>query len=193
MLKLLVIVLVGAGAGALLGSTRSCETGGCPLTATPLRGALYGAVLAGLVGLAVVGLPGGRLAAGRRDSATALSPHLLAVSSSAEFETEVLKAQGPVLVDFYADWCGPCQRLLPVISELADEWAGSVKVVKVNVDKASEVARAHGVSSIPDVRLFLDGQQRDQLVGMQDKSVYVDRVSKLRVPGPVAATAPKPE
>lgn len=193
MIKLLVIVLVGAGAGALLGSTRSCESGGCPLTATPLRGALYGAVLASLVGLAVLGLPRGRQAGGNPEHAAALSPHLLAVSTSTEFETEVLKAQGPVLVDFYADWCGPCQRLLPVISELADEWAGSVKVVKVNVDKASEVARAHGVRSIPDVRLFLDGQQREQLVGMQDKSVYVDRVSKLRSPGPAPATAPKPE
>lgn len=186
MIKLLLIVAVGAGAGALLGSTRSCETGGCPLTATPLRGAIYGAVMAGLVGLAVLGLPRGR--GGSAATAAPLSPHLIAVSTSADFEAEVLKAEGVVVVDFYADWCGPCRRLMPVMSELADEWAGSVKVVKVNVDEAGDVARAYGVSSIPDVRIFRDGEQQEHLVGGRDKAEYVAIVDRLR-PAPAAAPA----
>lgn len=186
MIKLLVIVLVGAGAGALLGSTRRCESGGCPLTATPLRGALYGALMAGFIGFALVGRSGAKAS-----SHTALSAHLLAIHSSAEFDTEVLQATGPVLVDFYADWCGPCQRLLPVISELADEWAGSAKVVEVNVDKVGEVAKAYGVSSIPDVRIFLDGKEKARLVGLQSKAVYVARMATWQTTAPAAPAAPK--
>jgi thioredoxin len=186
MIKLLLIVLAGAGAGAWLGSTRSCESGGCPLTATPLRGALYGALMAGFIGFALVGRPGSKAS-----SHAPLSAHLLAITSSAEFETQVLQAKGPVLVDFYADWCGPCQRLLPVISELADEWAGSVTVVKVNVDKVGEVAKANGVSSIPDVRIFLDGKEKDRLVGLESKDVYVARVAAWRGTAPAASAAPK--
>jgi thioredoxin 1 len=188
MIRLLAIVLVGAGAGALLGSTRSCETGGCPLTATPLRGAIYGAILAGLVGFAFVGRSGTKAA-----SHAPLSPHLVVVDSSAAFDTEVLQAKGVVLVDFYADWCGPCQRLLPVMSELADEWAGSVKVVKVNVDKVADVAKTRGVSSIPDVRIFLDGKEKEQLIGLQPKDTYLNRVAALRGAEPAApAAAPTP-
>jgi thioredoxin 1 len=193
MIKLLIIILVGAGAGALLGSTRSCESGGCPLTATPLRGAIYGAVMAGLIGLALVGLPRRSQGGPSTESPAALSAHLVAVSSSAEFEAEVLQAKGPVLVDFYADWCGPCKRLAPVLSELADEWVGTAKVVKVNVDKASDVAKTYSVSSIPDVRLFLDGQQKEQWVGLQDKSVYQAGVAKLQATAPPAAPPTKAE
>jgi thioredoxin 1 len=188
MIKLLMIVLVGAGAGALLGSTRSCEGGGCPLTATPLRGALYGALMAGLIGFAFVNRSGAK---GSRHAP--LSPQLLVITSSAEFEAQVLQAQGPVLVDFYADWCGPCQRLLPVLSELADEWVGKVKVVKVNVDKIGDLAKAHGVSSIPDVRIFLDGKQKDRLLGLQSKSVYEARVAPWRSAEPTAPVTPKTE
>jgi thioredoxin 1 len=179
MIKLFVIIGIGAGVGALLGSSRSCESGGCPLTATPLRGALYGALLAGLIGVAFVGRPGAK-----PSSHAPLSAHLLVITSSAEFDTEVLQAKGPVLVDFYADWCGPCKRLLPVISELADEWAGSVKVVKVNVDTVGDVAKAHGVSSIPDVRIFLDGIEKDRLIGLQSKEVYGERMAPWRGAAP---------
>lgn len=189
MVKLVLIVLAGAGLGAWLGSTRSCETGGCPLTSTPWRGAVYGAFLAGLLGFAFVGRTGGR-----SESPKELSANLLAIESAADFEAQVVQAQGPVLVDFYADWCGPCRSLLPVISEIADEWAGVAKVVKVNVDKVGDVAQAHGVSSIPDVRFFLAGKEQDRLIGRQDKQAYTERLTRLKdqaagTPAPARAPA----
>ena len=74
------------------------------------------------------------------------------------FEREVLQSSLPVLVDFYADWCGPCQMMAPVIHQLAEEYEGKVKMVKVNVDQAQELAMSFGVSSIPTLAYFQGGQ-----------------------------------
>jgi thioredoxin 1 len=83
-----------------------------------------------------------------------------------EFGTEVLQAAGPVLVDFYAPWCGPCKMLAPVLEELAAEFAGRVKIVKVNVDDAQELAARYNITGVPTLMLFRDGQATDTLVGM---------------------------
>ena len=85
------------------------------------------------------------------------------------FESEVLQAGEPVLVDFWAQWCGPCRLIAPMIDELAEENAGSVKVVKVNIDDAGELAQQYGVSSIPTLMIFKDGEVQSQLVGAQPK------------------------
>ncbi|MBH57359.1 MAG: thioredoxin [Planctomycetaceae bacterium] len=85
------------------------------------------------------------------------------------FESEVLQAGEPVLVDFWAQWCGPCRQIAPMIDELAEENAGSVKVVKVNIDDAGELAQQYGVSSIPTLMIFKDGEVQSQLVGAQPK------------------------
>ena len=74
------------------------------------------------------------------------------------FESEVLRSDQPVLVDFYADWCGPCRMLAPVLEEIAREYEGGVKVGKVNVDEQMELAQKFGVSSIPLLVVFKDGQ-----------------------------------
>lgn len=81
------------------------------------------------------------------------------------FQQEVLQSQLPVLVDFYADWCGPCQMMAPVIHQLAEEYAGKVKMVKVNVDEAQELAMSYGVSSIPTLAYFQGGQMRGSSIG----------------------------
>jgi thioredoxin 1 len=83
-----------------------------------------------------------------------------------EFETEVLQATGPVLVDFYAPWCGPCKMLAPLLEQLAGEFAGRVKIVEVNVDDAQELAAHYDITGVPTLILFRDGQVVDNVIGM---------------------------
>ena len=82
-----------------------------------------------------------------------------------EFDTEVLKSGVPVLVDFYADWCGPCHAIAPTIEALSNEFAGKVKFVKVDVDADQEVASRYEIMSIPTIMLFENGKIEDSIVG----------------------------
>ena len=88
------------------------------------------------------------------------------------FEAEVLNAETPVLVDFWAEWCGPCQMLTPIIGELADEYAGKIKVGKVDVDNARNTAAGFGIQNIPTVILFDKGKQVESFVGVRKKGDY---------------------
>lgn len=85
------------------------------------------------------------------------------------FDSEVLKSDIPVLADFYADWCGPCKMLAPIVEELAGEYAGRLKVVKINVDQADQVAATYSVMSIPTVILFKNGEAAAKTVGFVSK------------------------
>ena len=89
--------------------------------------------------------------------------------SSENFEKEVLKSEKPVLVDFYADWCGPCNAMAPVIEELATELDGKAKVGKINVDENSDIAVEYNVMSIPTLIIFKNGKEDKRLVGLRNK------------------------
>jgi len=86
--------------------------------------------------------------------------------TDAEFESEVLKSQIPVLVDFWAPWCGPCRMAGPVLEKIATEYKGKLKVCKVNVDEQREIAIEHGIMSIPTLNLYKDGELVDQIAGV---------------------------
>lgn len=96
--------------------------------------------------------------------------------TDANFEEEVLKSDKPVLVDFWAPWCGPCQMMSPVIDEVAKEIGDVAKVGKLNVDENGESAQKYGVMSIPTLIIFKDGQNVKQLVGAQSKDVLLEEL-----------------
>lgn len=90
--------------------------------------------------------------------------------SDQNFQTEVLQSSQPVLVDFWAPWCGPCRMIAPVVEQLADENSASIKVAKVNIDESPNVAASLGISSIPTIMIFKNGQVVDRFVGVQPKT-----------------------
>lgn len=94
------------------------------------------------------------------------------------FQKEVKEGDLPVLVDFWAPWCAPCKALAPIIEELASDYEGKLKVVKLNADEAQATAQAHHISGIPTLILFKSGEAVEQLVGNHKKSTLVDVIEK---------------
>jgi thioredoxin 1 len=106
------------------------------------------------------------------------------MSSPAEFndgnfESEVLKSDVPVLVDFWAPWCGPCHMVSPIVEEIGKDYEGKLKVGKLNVDENSQTAGQYGIMSIPSVLFFKEGKVVDQIVGAVPKQHFVEKIDKI--------------
>lgn len=104
----------------------------------------------------------------------------MSVSSTTDttFDTDVLNSDIPVLVDFWAEWCGPCRAVAPVLDELSDEFSGRVRIVKVNIDENPDAPVKHGVRSIPTLMLFKNGQVYETQVGALPKSALSDWLNR---------------
>jgi len=154
--SLILFVSLGAAAGAGLGYVGKCSSGACPLTANWRRGSVYGAVMGLLLHLAWGG------GASSADHSTGNVRQI----QETEFEAEVLQATLPVVVDFYAPWCGPCKRLSPLLDQLAAPLTNQVKFVKVNVDQAPGLARQFEVQGVPTLIFFQDGKVVERITGL---------------------------
>ena len=107
-----------------------------------------------------------------------MTSQFLGVATDDNFEGEVLKSDKPVLIDFWAPWCGPCKAIGPVVEELAGQFKDSVKIMKLNVDENQKTALNYGVRSIPTLILFKDGKVLDTLIGLVPQKRLEDFIKK---------------
>jgi thioredoxin 1 len=171
MSPILFYILASGGLGAALGYFNRRNSGVRPLTAEWRRGALYSAALAALF-YSVSGC--GSNSAAMNQSTTNVK-HI----TDAEFDAEVTHAAQPVVVDCYATWCGPCRELAPIVDNLADEYAGKIKFVKINVDESPRTAQKFQIEAIPTLLFFKDGKLTGTSVGLRTKADLASRLEAL--------------
>jgi thioredoxin 1 len=100
-------------------------------------------------------------------------------ATDSDFDAQILQAEQPVLVDFSATWCGPCKKLEPIVQEIAGDFDGRLKVVKVDVDQARTSAARFGVLSVPTVLLFKGGEVKDQVIGVTSKASLSEKIERI--------------
>lgn len=170
--QLAIGLLIGGSLGATLGYFGKCNTGTCPLTANPYRGAFLGALMGGVLAFSA---GSSRV----RPEGNKAGYDAVQIENTADFESQVLNAGQPVLVDFYSNSCPPCRRLAPTIETLAEDYEGRALVCKINVDRASDLARQYGIQGIPAVLFFTGGKEVQRVVGLQPRSAYTDVLDEL--------------
>jgi thioredoxin 1 len=173
LIKLIIGIAIGMGVGALMGHFGQCSTGGCPLTANPYRGAIYGGVMGALFALSFGG------ASSSRNVPEVESKALVHIEDAAGFEQHVLKSEGPCLADFYSDRCGPCRRLAPVMASIANKYEGRATVCKVSLDAAPDLASPYGIRGIPAVLFFENGKEVNRIVGLRSQGTYEKELDKM--------------
>ena len=169
MLSFLSTVFIGSGVGAVFSFFGRCN-GACAPTSTWRRGALVGAVVGCL--LYVVS---GQIGSTSMNESTRDVKRI----GETQFDAEVIRADLPVVVDFYATWCGPCRSLAPRMDKVAEQFSGTIKFVKVNVDEAQGLAQRFQIQAIPTLLFFKNGNMADRLIGMPSEETLNSRLGSL--------------
>ena len=167
---MIIKVLIGCVLGTLMGYYGQCSSGTCPLTSTWWRGAIYGGVLGLLFAIS-----SGGPSVNEMNQSTQNVKHV----AEAEFDATLAKSTVPVLVDFYAPWCGPCKALAPELDKQAEAFNGRIAFLKVNVDEAAELSRKFNISGVPTLLFFRDGKVVDTFVGRPTADVLKTRLEAL--------------
>lgn len=171
MLRILIMVGIGAGLGSALGYFGQCTSGTCPLTSTWWRGAIYGGAMGLLFGITTLRGGGGSA----MNQSTANVKHV----AESDFDAVVNASEQPVVVDFYATWCGPCKALAPVLENLAGQFQGQVVFLKVNVEEAPNLARKFAISGVPTLLFFKEAKVADRVVGLAREQDLQTRLRSL--------------
>ena len=172
MLKAIIILICGAAIGAAMGYFGKCSNGQCPLTANPVRGAVWGFFLALIMVYPLI------MNAFRKPVPE--SPNVIHIKSPEELQAIISKPGSVCLIDFYADWCGPCRALAPTINKLADDFKDKASIIKINVDDFSSLAQQYGANSIPTVIITSEGKQVEKMVGINSYNTYAQLLKEYK-------------
>jgi len=172
-LKILIGIAIGVLAGGLLGSARSCPSGGCPLTATPRRGAIWGGVLGLLFAVAACN-PSASPASAPGKAGDAV----IEIASADEYDQQILQHDGKAVVYFGAEWCGACKTFKPVFEKTAQRYAGQVRFAGVDVDGPKELGDRYGIEYLPTTIVFSSGKEVKRFVGVTTEEAIAEVIAK---------------
>lgn len=179
MLKLFLGLLLGGAIGAGMGYYGKCTSGTCPLTATPWRGGLYGAFMGILVAVAIGSGTPVNIEDVPKEVRLAGQKHVVQIESVESFQAIMADSRMPVLLDIYAEWCAPCRSMQPTIDKLAVEFEGNAVIAKLNIDNVPEVAKKYGVSKVPTVLIFSNGELVETVAGAHTSDRYSTLLNRI--------------